>query len=305
MRSYGSFGTYSKVTEAKRTAAARQARQSFFLLVFGLSVVVGCSGGGEKNRTSSLGPLSPMARLAERRVSTKITNGQTLNVQLALARTLETKVETEQAIAAYRNISKRFPHDPTAVHRLAILYDQQGRFGESKKLFRKALRLQPGNPDIFCDLGYSLYCQQRWREAERNLQQAIELEDDHARAHNHLGLLLSQLDRREEALAEFRKAGRSKAEAHMNVAFVLTMRDQLMEARQEYDVAREYDPDSPELLVRVRTLDALIAGLQPPDWAVVDANPVGRDFIRLVNHFRQSDASNLHPACTRSRNGAD
>ena len=42
----------------------------------------------------------------------------------------------------------------------------------------KALKLSPGSPDIYCDMGYSLYLQRRSAEAEMNLRQAIALDSN-------------------------------------------------------------------------------------------------------------------------------
>ena len=105
---------------------------------------------------------------------------------------------------------------------MAVVHDKQGEFRESAELYRKALELSPGNPDIYCDMGYSLYLQRRWAEAEMNLRQAIALNANLARAHNNLAMVLARDTRVEAALNEFQKGGSDKATSHANVAFVLT-----------------------------------------------------------------------------------
>lgn len=194
-----------------------------------------------------------------------VSPAEALRVQLALGRTLESEKNWAAAEKAYRRILDRHPKSAEAAHRLAILLDRRNQFPSSEKLFRKALALRPGDPNIFCDVGYSYYRQRRWDEAERNLKQAVAIHADHARAHNHLGLLYAQLDRRKQALAEFKRAGATDAQAHMNVGLVLSLNDRLTEAQNEYQVALNYDPTSDEIRSRIQKIESVIARLDPPE----------------------------------------
>jgi Flp pilus assembly protein TadD len=228
-----------------------------------LGVLGGCQLGPKPAGVSARKPTPHVPPAAEPRKPT--TSEQTLDLQLALARTLEQQGDLPRAAELYQGISVQYPKDGTAVHRLAILEDRQGEFDRSAELFKKALKLQPGNADIFCDLGYSLYLQQRWAEAEMNLRQALALAPDHRRAHNHLGLVLAQEGRRDEAFAEVRKAGGTSAEAHMNLALVLSMNDRLEDAREEYEIALEEGAVPEELRVRLADLNREIARNGAPE----------------------------------------
>jgi Flp pilus assembly protein TadD len=226
-------------------------RQTATSVVIVLALLAGCS-----SRTSRFKQLSPISRARSVKSPIRFSDKQALEVQLALARTLHKQRNLEAAATVYHRIIDRSPKQVEAVHRLAILYDQQGRFAESEKLFRKALKLRPGNSNVFCDLGYSFYLQRRWSEAEMNFRQAIELDKEHARAHNHLGLLLSQLDRREEALAQFRKAGCTLAEAHTNAALILTLDGRMIDAQEEFQYAFAAGPKSVVPRLRTEETDA-------------------------------------------------
>src|SRR5207253_9547824 len=114
------------------------------------------------------------------------------------------------------------PSRVDAVARLAVLCDQQGDFTESARLHRQALAAEPANADGYCDYGYSLYLQRHWPEAEAALRQAVAIAPDHRRALNNLGLVLARTGMQSEALAAFRKAGCTEADAHANLAFALT-----------------------------------------------------------------------------------
>ena len=184
---------------------------------------------------------------------------QALEVQLALARTMEQQHESDQAAALYQSIVERNPKCSEAVHRLAICHDQAKRFEDSGRLFKQALKLEPRNSEIYCDLGYSQYLQRRWGESEDNLRQALKLKPEFKRAHNHLGMLLARTDMRDAAVAEFRRAGCTDAEAHINCAVALVLNERPEEAREEYELARQSGPLPKELVKHVAKFERLLA----------------------------------------------
>src|SRR6516165_4553162 len=114
----------------------------------------------------------------------KVSDRQAADVQVALGRSLEKRGDDADALAAYMEAIKRDPKRTDALLRLAVLNDRRGRFNESAEWYRKALQTSPGNPEVYCDMGYSLYLQRRWAESEMNFQQALAVKPDHARAHN-------------------------------------------------------------------------------------------------------------------------
>jgi len=184
---------------------------------------------------------------------------QVSNVQLTLARSLERQGDLNAALAAYQKAIEKDPRQATGYWRMAILQDRRGKAEESEALYREALKREPTNPDLLCDFGYSLYLQQRWAEAEELLRQAIKIQPKHARAHNHLGLILAQAEQSEAALAEFRKAGCDKAEAHNNLALVHTLNHRWEAARQHYQLALDANPDSEIALAGLENLESVVA----------------------------------------------
>jgi hypothetical protein len=119
--------------------------------------------------------------------------------------------------------------------------------------------VQPGNAEVYCNMGYSLSLQHRWTEAEMNLRQAVALAPNHRRAHNNLGLVLAHSERWDEALTEFRKGGCDEAEAHVNLAFVLTLERCWPEARAHYEQALTLQPASTAAREGLDQLQALVA----------------------------------------------
>lgn len=208
----------------------------------------------------------------------RLKDKQKLDIQLALARTLELEDNLAAAELTYREILAESPKHAVATHRLAVVLDQQKRFEESSELFLKALKLSPGNPSVFANYGYSLYLQHRWAEAERNLRQAIELNPQDQRSHNHLGLVLAQTGRVQDAVDEFRLAGCSPAESHANAGMVLELNEQYREAREQYALAVDAQPELEPIADRVAMLDRLRQ--QQPELFVprTDSSP-----LQLVN----------------------
>jgi tetratricopeptide (TPR) repeat protein len=226
------------------------------ILGIGIPCVVGCQNiGTQPKRTAPiLGDKEPMSQ---------VTPSQVADVQIAMGRVAEKRGDVDQAMAAYQEALKRDGNRADAYLRLASLKVQQGKYQEAEGLYRQALQVDRGNPDAYSDMGYSLYLQRRWAEAEMNLRQAITLRPEHQRAHNNLGLVLAHNARSKEALAQFREAGCSLAEAHSNLAFALTMDRKWPEAREQYRLALAAEPSSQPVEARLKELDTLIAKVDP------------------------------------------
>ena len=192
-----------------------------------------------------------------------LSNRQVADVQLTMARSLEQRGEMEQALEAYRSAVEKDPRRATGYWRMAILQDRLGKIEESEAMYREALKRDAKNPDLLCDYGYSLYLQRRWAESEERLRQAIALKPSHKRAHNHLGLILAQAEQSEAALAEFRKAGCDEAEARSNLGLLMTLNHRWVEAREQYELALDADPDSATAQSGLENLEAVLAKAEP------------------------------------------
>jgi Flp pilus assembly protein TadD len=213
-----------------------------------LSSRPGASRASWKNGTKTEGPITP---------------AQEADVQISMGREAEVHGDLEQAMAAYRAALLRDDRRADAYLRLAVVHDKQGKFREAAEFYRKALTLRPGDPEIYCDMGYSFYLQRRWAEAEMNLRQALAVNPSHQRAHNNLALVLVRNDRLEDALAEFRRGGSDPAQAHNNLAFALTMDRRWDAARAEYQRVLALNASSPVAKARLDQLNAMLAKLEP------------------------------------------
>lgn len=193
----------------------------------------GCAGVG--NERLAFWPGKKPATVAD---SPVLDSRQTADVQLALGRTAEQQQQWSAAMTIYRQLLDADPKHPEATHRLAILHDRKGDYEQSSQWFTKARALKPGDPDLLCDIGFSLYTQRRYAEAEINFRQAIAVNPDHARSQNHLGLVLAQQGDREAALVAFRRANCSPAQAHTNLAVMLALNNHVEDASEHLVSAR-------------------------------------------------------------------
>jgi Flp pilus assembly protein TadD len=95
----------------------------------------------------------------------------------------------EDASKIYRDVLNEAPEHPDAHHGLAMASDLDEDWGDAEYHYKQALRIRPRDAVILSDLGYSYILQNRFAEAARYLNQAIELQPNYERAHTNLALL--------------------------------------------------------------------------------------------------------------------
>jgi predicted Zn-dependent protease len=105
-------------------------------------------------------------------------------------------------------------------HGLAVKAMRQGRFAEADVHFLRAWDQGPPTAELLNDMGYRLYLERRFAEAESVYRQALFIEPHHVAATLNLGRVLARQGRIDESLAVFRQVN-GEAEAEANVAYVL------------------------------------------------------------------------------------
>ena len=70
----------------------------------------------------------------------------------------------------------------------------------AQQIYQEALLLDPGNPALLNNLGFSYYLGSNWGQAEKYFRQALACQPNHQGARNNLGLLLCRLGHRQEAM---------------------------------------------------------------------------------------------------------
>jgi len=89
--------------------------------------------------------------------------------------------------------------------RVGLLAKVLGRFDEAIARYRRAIELDPLNPQVWRTLGNALYYAGRHEEAKAALRKALELAPEMSNTHTLLGRVSLAQVRHEDALAEMEK----------------------------------------------------------------------------------------------------
>jgi uncharacterized protein HemY len=151
-----------------------------------------------------------LPRFARRKpaVDEEVTTPAEESVPLADSRVDLLLAEGQQAIAdgrlaearqAYEQILRADPDHASAHHELAMVGDLSSDWQDAEYHYKEALRIRPRDANLLCDVGYSYLLQDRYAEASRYLDKAVELQPDHEIAHMNLALLDLKQGRRAAA----------------------------------------------------------------------------------------------------------
>jgi protein O-GlcNAc transferase len=94
----------------------------------------------------------------------------------------------------------------TAAMQEARRLHQAGHLPEAEQAYRRTLRIDPGQAQVWYLLGVACHGQGKVEEAVAGVREAARLRPDHAETHNHLGVLLAQLGKIDEAAECFHRA---------------------------------------------------------------------------------------------------
>ena len=129
--------------------------------------------------------------------------------------------------------------DAAAYNNLGYALERLGRYQEATMHYKKALSINPRNPEAQNNLGNALQSLDRSEEAIEHYEQALALRPD-AAAHNNMASALAARNRHEEAIAHCEKAlalEPNSAVSHMNLANSLRVIDRPQDALMHYQKA--------------------------------------------------------------------
>lgn len=151
----------------------------------------------------------------------------------------------QEAARLYRDALRSEPGNSDALHLLGVAEHQLGRHAEAIELIGKAIGLDAARPDFHNNLGEAQRSLGRMDEAERSYRAALAVDPDFAAAHANLGNALLAQDRLRESAKSLRRAvelAPGNAEFHHNLAVVLHGRELLHEAEQSARLALALRP---------------------------------------------------------------
>jgi tetratricopeptide (TPR) repeat protein len=123
---------------------------------------------------------------------------------------------------------------------------QIGYWGDSVDLYRRGLAFAPGNPDLMSWLGMALVDRGDKKEGLRLLDAARKIPPPNPKIQFAYALGLQKLGRIDEAAEQYRETlalDDTDAEAHSNLAVILSSRTQFADAKQQLLRAIQVDPD--------------------------------------------------------------
>jgi protein O-mannosyl-transferase len=134
----------------------------------------------------------------------------------------------------------------SAMYNLGLQLKAEGDLHGALHWYAEALKLTPGNPEVFNNSGVALMALGNAPEAVRSYREALRLAPTYALAHHNLAGALAALGDRPSAIREYEEALRIKpdyAEAHRDLAKVLALDGRVEDAARELREALRITPD--------------------------------------------------------------
>ena len=151
---------------------------------------------------------------------------------------------------------------------LGSLYQQSGAITDAEAAYRQAVKLQPGSAEAYYNLGTLLARLSQWQEAADCCQKAIRLAPAQPEPYGQLSDIFLNQNRTEDALQCLR-AGLKFAPGHpelqYNLGFALSVKGELVAAKDAYVQALAADPDNAAALSAL-----LYVKRQLADWDGID-----------------------------------
>lgn len=160
----------------------------------------------------------------------------------------------EEALVLYDRVIEYRPDSESPLLGKAELLLRMGRLEDAIELYREGVDRWPDSPYALNALGYTLADRtDRYREAERLVRKALELEPDSGAIMDSWGWVLYRQGKLDQALVELERAYGILADPEVaaHIVEVLWKLGRVGEARAELEEAEKRFPDN-ELLQRVR-----------------------------------------------------
>ena len=131
---------------------------------------------------------------------------ESLDQLLRTAQSFHREGRRAEAEAVYRDILARAPGHTHATHLLGMLVQRRGDAEEALELLRRAVELQPNEPNYHFGLAITLSTQAHWPEAIAAYREALRLRPQWPEAWMNLGSALKAHGAMDEAQSAFRQA---------------------------------------------------------------------------------------------------
>lgn len=152
--------------------------------------------------------ITRLIRLAEMdKLTRKLTRDEISGIYLtAINLCYETK-DIEQCTRLFRKAERYMPDDPQLLNNVGYYYAESGvHLNDALKMLERATQLAPSDGMIMDSLGWALYKIGRYNKAVSVLKNAVELFPDSADLRYHLGAAYAKDNKKMSAVIELNKA---------------------------------------------------------------------------------------------------
>lgn len=207
-----------------------------------LFVMPGCQGAWQDNLMSKAshetgGDATPHPADVELEPEPKILP----DTYMAAGRLAEGRGELILAVSMYRKAAALNHDCVSAYNRLGLLLARLGHHKRADEALTTAIELAPDKAYLRNNLAYSYILQHRWKEAEGELRQALDVQPEFTRARVNLGMVLARLGQYEQAMKHFLLV-LPPASAHYNLGLICEFNRGYAKARESFTQALALDP---------------------------------------------------------------
>lgn len=197
-------------------------------------------------------------------------------VFVANGRLSESLGDTEKAMQNYAKALKKEPNNAEALGNIARIHFRQGNHKKAAEYFSKAVKAKPEDAGLRNDLGLTLSKLSKRDEAIRSLKLALELSPGTSRYANNLASVQYEAGDHDGAY-EVLKSSNKPAVAHFNMAFLAQKHGHIVDAKKHLNeaivVAKKADDSaSKQAVERSKQMLAKLNGSTDPTTRIARAD---------------------------------
>lgn len=185
-------------------------------------------------------------------------------LKLHLANILKAKKAYPKAEAVLFELTKTYPQFASAFNNLGTVYFAEEKWQEAVKAYETAINIQANYIDAYYNLGLALIRLNRIEEASNAFHAILEMSESHPAAQFQLGRLLMQQGQFQKAYERFLKLQKNHphhAETHTNLATSALRLGRLDEAKAHYLKTIEITPRDTQALFNLGVIAAQLGKL--------------------------------------------
>lgn len=155
-----------------------------------------------------------------------------------------------RALAQYDKVLELSPNYPPALVNMASILNAQNKRRDAERALRQAIQFDPENIQAHRVLGQMLLADKHWQESRSEFEWVLRHDPAVADAHFNLGRIAYGEKDYDKAIREYRAAVKTAAgkypEAHLNLGLVYVAKDDYAAALAAYEAAVKQRPQYPE-----------------------------------------------------------